>query len=208
MTVTAAPGSDHRRMPRRRGQVLVDAVHAATLAELAESGYAGLSVERVAKRARTSKAAIYRRWPARADLVAAAIRDAISHDRDMTPDTGDVRADLFSVLRAAADRLAGPFGEAARGLVTETLANPEATRAAREHLLNGGNHLIEAVLQRAAERKQVAPQALTPLVIALAPTLLRYHYLLNGAPIDDQTINAILDEVVMPLLRVGGEPNA
>ncbi len=177
-------------------------MHAATLAELAEFGYAGLSVERVAKRARTSKAAIYRRWPARADLVAAAIRDVLSHDKDMTPDTGDVRADLFSVLRAAADRLAGPFGEAARGLVTETLADPDATRTAREHLLNGGNRLIEAVLQRAAERKQVAPQALTPTVIALAPTLLRHHYLVHGAPVDDQTINAILDEVVMPLLRV------
>ena len=120
----------------------------------------------------------------------------------MTPDTGDVRADLFSVLRAAADRLAGPFGEAARGLVTETLADPDATRTAREHLLNGGNRLIEAVLQRAAERKQVAPQALTPTVTALAPTLLRHHYLVHGAPVDDQTINAILDEVVMPLLRV------
>jgi AcrR family transcriptional regulator len=205
--MTVEPVSDHRRLPRRRGQVLIDAVHAATLAELAESGYAGLSVERVAKRARTSKAAIYRRWPARADLVAAAIRHAIAHDKDMTPDTGDVRADLFSVLRAAADRLAGPFGEAARGLMTETLANPDATRAAREHLLNGGNNLIEAVLRRAAERKQVAPRALTPLVIALAPTLLRHHYLVNGAPIDDQTINAILDQVVMPLL-CAGEPDA
>jgi AcrR family transcriptional regulator len=203
--VTVEPASDHRRLPRRRGQVLIDAVHAATLAELTESGYAGLSVERVAKRARTSKAAIYRRWPARADLVAAAIRDAIAHDKNMAPDTGDVRTDLFGVLRAAADRLAGPFGEAARGLVTETLANPEATRAAREHLMNGGNTLIEAVLQRAVERNQVAPRALTPLVIALAPTLLRHHYLVHGAPIDDQTINTILGEVVMPLLWAGGE---
>jgi hypothetical protein len=46
----------------------------------------------------------------------------------MTPDTGDVWADLFTVLRTAADRLAGPFGEAARGLIAETLADPRSGR--------------------------------------------------------------------------------
>ncbi|MGH7735586.1 MAG: TetR/AcrR family transcriptional regulator [Gemmatimonadales bacterium] len=114
--------------------MLVEAIHAATLAELAETGYAGLSVERVALRARTSKAAIYRRWPARADLVADAIGHAADRDQGNLPDTGDVRADLFAVLRTAADRLTGPYGEAARGLITETLADPDATRAARERL--------------------------------------------------------------------------
>jgi len=192
---------DHRRLPRRRGQVLVEAIHAATLAELAETGYAGLSVERIALRARTSKAAIYRRWPARADLVAAAIGYA-SDDLDDVPNTGDVRNDLFTVLRAAADRLAGPYGEAARGLITETLADPDATRAVRERLTTGRTQLITAVLQRAVQRHQVGPQALTPQLISLPATLLSHHYLLRGAPIEDHTINEILDHIVMPLLRL------
>jgi AcrR family transcriptional regulator len=191
---------DHRRLPRRRGQLLIQAIHAATLAELAETGYAGLSVERVAIRARTSKAAIYRRWPARADLVAAAIGHA-GDDLDDVPDTGDVRSDLFTVLRTAADRLAGPYGEAARGLIAETLADPDATRAVRERLTTGRTQLITAVLQRALRRQQVGPQALTPQVISLPATLLSHHYLLNGAPIEDHTINEILDHIVMPLLR-------
>jgi AcrR family transcriptional regulator len=192
---------DHRRLPRRRDQVLVEAIHAATLAELTEVGYRGLSVERVAKRARTSKAAIYRRWPARADLVAATIRHSGERAEQMTPDTGDVRTDLFAVLRAAADRLAGPYGEAVRGLIAETLADPEATRAAREYLTYGRNRIIGAVLERAAQRGQVGRQALTPQLISLAPNLLSHHYLLHGAPIEDQPINDILDQVVMPLIR-------
>ncbi|HET9874222.1 MAG TPA: TetR/AcrR family transcriptional regulator [Mycobacterium sp.] len=192
---------DHRRLPRRRGQVLVDAIHAATLAELAETGYAALSVERVAARARTGKAAIYRRWPARADLVAAAIRHAGERDPDHLPDTGDVRADLFAVLRAAADRLAGPYGEAARGLITETLADPAATRAARERLTNVRSRLLTTVLQRAVQRRQIGPQVLTPQLIALPATLLSHHYLLHGSPIEDHTINEILDHIVMPLLQ-------
>jgi len=192
---------DHRRLPRRRDRVLIEAIHAATLAELSETGYAGLSIDRVAKRARTSKAAIYRRWPSRADLVAAAIRYASECDQDMTPDTGDVRADLFAVLRAAADRLAGPFGEAARGLITETLADPEATRAARDHLEKERNRMITTVLERAVARGQIRRQALTPQLVSLAPALVSHHFLLHGAPIADQTINDILDHVVIPLMR-------
>jgi AcrR family transcriptional regulator len=192
---------DHRRLPRRRGPVLVEAIHAATLAELAETGYGGLSVERVAKRARTSKAAIYRRWPGRADLVAAAIHHVGDDDQNISPDTGDVRTDLFAVLRSAADRLAGPYGEAARGLIAETLADPDATRAAREHLTYWRNRLITTVLERAVRRGQAGPQALTPQLISLAPTLLSHHFLLHGAPIADQTINEILDDVVLPLIR-------
>jgi AcrR family transcriptional regulator len=196
-----APRPDHRRLPRRRDQVLVDAIHAATLAELTETGYLGLSIESIAKRARTSKASIYRRWPARADLVADAIRHAGEHDPHMTPNTGDVRADLFLVLRAAADRLAGPHGEAARGLITETLADPRATQAVRERLINERNRLIATVLERAVIRHQAGPQALKPRLISLAPTLLSHHYLLRGAPIADRTINDILDQIVMPLIR-------
>jgi AcrR family transcriptional regulator len=192
---------DHRRLPRRRGQVLVEAIHAAALAELAEAGYAGLSVERVATRARTSKAAIYRRWPARADLVADAIGHIADRDQDNLPDTGDVRRDLFAVLRTAADRLTGPYGEAARGLITETLADPDATRAARERLTGARSRLIATVLQRAVQRRQAGPQALTPQLLSLAPTLLSHHYLLHGAPIEDHTINEMLDHIVMPLLR-------
>jgi AcrR family transcriptional regulator len=200
-TPATAPRPDHRRLPRRRNQVLIDAIRAATLAELTDSGYMGLSIERVAKRARTSKAAIYRRWPARADLVADAIRHAYKHDHDQAPDTGNLRADLFAVLRAAADRLTGPSGEAARGLIAETLTDPDATRAAREYLTNERIRLITAVLQRAVQRGQAGPQALTPQLISLAPTLLSHHYLLHGAPISDDTINEILDQIVMPLIR-------
>jgi AcrR family transcriptional regulator len=195
---------DHRRLPRRRDQVLVDAIHAATLVELTETGYAGLSVERVAKRARTSKAAIYRRWPSRADLVAAAIYYTFGRDDETIRDTNDFRADLFALMRAAADLLTGPYGEAARGLIAESLADPDATRAARQHFTHRRDQLIQVVFERAARRGQIRTEALKPQVISLAPTLLSHHFLLQGAPITDETINGILDHVVMPL--VGAQP--
>jgi hypothetical protein len=57
------------------------------------------------------------------------------------------------------------------------------------------------VLERAAKRGQVGPQALTPQLISLAPALVSHHFLLHGAPIKDETLNDILDRVVIPLMR-------
>ncbi len=47
----------------------------------------------------------------------------------------------------------------------------------------------------------LAPQALMPQLISLAPTLLSHHFLLHGARIEDHIITDILDHIVMPLLR-------
>src|SRR5438445_2508913 len=58
---------------RRRGEVLERALYEATLAELAEVGYGGLTMEGIAARAHTGKAALYRRWCSKQDLVHAAL---------------------------------------------------------------------------------------------------------------------------------------
>jgi AcrR family transcriptional regulator len=68
-----APSGDHRTRPRRRGHALDKAILQATLVEIDMSGYAALSMERVAERARASKASLYRRWPSKVELVLAAL---------------------------------------------------------------------------------------------------------------------------------------
>ena len=62
---------------RRRGKQLEDALYDATLAELAAVGYGGLTMEGIAARARTGKAALYRRWSSKHDLVQAALLYAL-----------------------------------------------------------------------------------------------------------------------------------
>jgi hypothetical protein len=57
---------DHRKLPRRRGAVLNSAIFEVVRGEIAESGYAALTMDSVAERARASKASLYRRWPGRA----------------------------------------------------------------------------------------------------------------------------------------------
>jgi len=62
---------------RRRGALLERALLQAAWDELASVGYARLSMDGVAARAHTSKTVLYRRWPNRAALVVAAMRQHV-----------------------------------------------------------------------------------------------------------------------------------
>ena len=79
---------------RRRGETLEHAIFDAVLDELQAVGYAGLTMEGVAARARTGKAALYRRWPCREDLIVDALHYALPSLAD-PPDHGNVRDDLL-----------------------------------------------------------------------------------------------------------------
>lgn len=191
--------ADYRRRPRRRGEELYAAIFEATLAELAEVGYARLTMERVAARAHASKMSLYKRWPSRRELVIAALRH-----RDRTPeappDTGNLRDDVLAFLRRMARQLDGMLGEAARGLMTETLIDPGTTAAARAGAFAVRDSAIRGILDRAAARGEIRADAITPQLVSLAPALLDHHFLLHGAPIPDDIIVGIVDNILLPLL--------
>jgi AcrR family transcriptional regulator len=184
---------------RRRGEALRGAIHAAVLDDIADHGYAGLSIERVAERARTGKGSIYRRWPTRIDLVL----DALDHtlpDPDELPDTADVRADLLAVLRRIAAVMRSRHGDAARACLGPGV-DAELGAAIRARLLAPRRAALLAVLRRAAERGQVRTDAVTDRIAELGPTLLHGELMQRGV-IDDDAVVAIVDEVLMPVLRV------
>ncbi|MFD0530101.1 TetR/AcrR family transcriptional regulator [Kitasatospora arboriphila] len=58
---------------RRRGRALEAAIFEATLELLVSGGFARLTMEGVAGAAQTGKAALYRRWASKADLVVHAL---------------------------------------------------------------------------------------------------------------------------------------
>jgi AcrR family transcriptional regulator len=190
---------DHRRGPRRRGDALTTAIYQATLAELDEVGYAELTMERVAQRARASKGSLYRRWGSRAELVV----DAIHHTRPFEvedPDTGSVREDLLAFLRKLAELFNGASGEGARGLMVETVRHPDLMAVVRARFVEPGINRLLDILRRGAVRGEVRPSALTHRIATVGPTLLRHHFLLHGAPVPDAVVVEIVDEVLLPLV--------
>ncbi len=190
---------DHRKGPRRRGDVLYSAIFDATLDELTEVGYAELRMERIAARARASKGSLYRRWSSRAELVADAIYHAFPAKRE-PPDTGSVREDLLGCLRSFAGLLNGPSGEAIRGLMAETIRNPDLMDAIRIRLIDPGISGFLDILRRGAARGEVRPGALTLRIASVGPDLLRQHFLIYRS-IPDQVLTEIVDDVIMPLIR-------
>ncbi|MFG1612577.1 TetR/AcrR family transcriptional regulator [Nonomuraea wenchangensis] len=194
--------TDHRKLPRRRGEALNAAIYRATLDELAESGYAGLTMERVAERAKASKASLYRRWPSRLELVAEAVRTVLPTPESV-PDTGELRGDLVAMLGQAARALSGPAGEALRGLLGEALSSGSQLGAMRRTSHGMGRKAMEEVVRRAVERGEVDPGAVTPRRLDAGHALLRHHFLFNGTPIPDELVAQIVDEVLVPLLTKG-----
>ena len=88
-----------RRPPGRpRSERSHQAIVVATLELLAEQGFQQLTMEQVARRAGVGKATIYRRWPAKADLVKDAIR-YFSAELPV-PDTGTLAGDYAAAQPA------------------------------------------------------------------------------------------------------------
>jgi hypothetical protein len=57
------------------------------------------------------------------------------------------------------------------------------------------------VLQRGAVRGEVCATALTPRIASVAPDLLRQYFLVHQAPIPDQVLIEVVDDVIIPLIK-------
>ena len=76
------------------------------------------------------KATIYRRYSSKAELVVEAVRCGAQLD-DWLPDTGDLRADLTSMMQPLLDRLRGDDAKLLTTFAVERLRDPELARAVR-----------------------------------------------------------------------------
>jgi AcrR family transcriptional regulator len=194
------PSADHRTRPRRRGQTLDMAILEATIAEIEVYGYAALSMERVAERAKASKASLYRRWPSKVELVMAAVYYLLPEPASGV-DTGSLREDLLALFRSAADLLAGPGGTAIRGLVSDVLRDPELAARFRNYTRGRSVAAMREVIKRAADRGELGTGPITTRQLEAGLWVMRFHFLIYGSPIPDEVIIEIVDEVVLPLLH-------
>nr|MDT0665880.1 helix-turn-helix domain-containing protein [Micromonospora sp. DSM 115978] len=101
-----ASTADQPPRPRRRGRPLEDDIRATVVDLLAEHGFAALTMDLVAARARAGKATLYRRWSGKLDLVADAVAQ-LGAAPATDPDTGSLRGDVLAQLRELARSLTG-----------------------------------------------------------------------------------------------------
>jgi AcrR family transcriptional regulator len=190
---------------RRRGAELEQAILRAAAEELTASGYAGMTMDKVAQRAGTNKNAIYRRWPQRAVLGIVAYKH-LADARTPTPDTGSLRGDALELLRAANATWSSPRGAILRDLLAAAADEPALLDLLREQAGGGAmNAAWFALLSRAVARGEAPPEAVHPRVATLPMMLLRGEYALRGVPaVPDEVLVEIVDEIFLPLVRGRG----
>jgi AcrR family transcriptional regulator len=195
------------RQLRRRGDVLVDAIHAAVMTELASRGYDAMTIEGVAERAQTGKASIYRRWPTKLELVLDTV-DAHMPSIGTAPDTGSVREDLLIVMRRIAKHMNSTAGSAVRHCMSDLKSNANLATAVRERLVVPRKLVVVDILRRGVERGEVREDAITDRVVELGPMLLYAERTQLGTALRDATVVEVVDEILMPLLRPAADPVA
>ncbi len=182
--------------PRTGGRSarVVAQVLSATLEVFAEQGYAGFSVEDVALRAGVNKTTIYRRWPAKADLVGAALF-ALRDEDPEPPDSGSLRDDLVQVLRHWAAQMETPR----RRAITQSLllANTDPDMQALVRRMRRERPAIPAVIfERAIKRRELPKGSNTELIAAalLGPLHTRTYW--KREHVDDAFIRALVHLIV------------
>ncbi len=189
-----------RTRHRRRGEELEAALLEAAWQELVEVGFARLTMESVATRAKTGVAVLYRRWPNKDDLVLAAIRHYGAMYPVDVPDTGSLRGDMIALLAEFSNArisFAAIISAAFSGLLASTGLTPAEVR---EKVIADRPLSSEQIFTRAHERGEIDLDSLSPAVLAMPFDLMRHDMLMTYKPITEARVLAIVDDLFLPLV--------
>jgi AcrR family transcriptional regulator len=180
---------------RRRGKQLEDALYEATLAELAAVGYGGLTMEGIAARARTGKAALYRRWSSKHDLVQAALLYALPPLPEPRTDRS-ARENLLAALSAHCDVVAGKTAFPSLASMQQLLHEPELRAIFADAVVGPRMRITESILEAAADTGEIDAATITPYTARVGTALVNQQMLLTGAPPNKRQLAQIADTVL------------
>ncbi|MGH3278569.1 MAG: TetR/AcrR family transcriptional regulator [Trebonia sp.] len=191
-----------RTRRRRRGGELEAALLEAAWQELVEVGFARLTMESVAARAKTGVAVLYRRWPNKDDLVLAAIHHYGNTHPVEVPDTGHLRDDMIALLTAASTariNFVAIVIASFSGLLSSTGLTPAQVR---ERVMADRPLWSDKILARARERGEIDLDRIPPAVLTMPFDLMRQDMLMTYKPIPPERVLAIVDDLFMPLVAL------
>ena len=173
---------------------------AATLDELAERGYAALSLERIARRAEVNPTSLYRRWGSRERLVLEAMLEQVA-EHVSVPDTGSLRDDLLELARTAATNATRPEVAAMARAVAAQAPHDAELAAANQAFWAERLALDGAIIEHAIARGELQPATDPIHVIEAVIGPIHLRLLLTGQAIDDTFLERTVDTVVEGILH-------
>jgi AcrR family transcriptional regulator len=164
----------------------------ATLRLLEEQGYQRMSIAAVAEAAGVGRAALYRRYASKAELVVAAIQQLASGPEPDLPEGS--REALRELLAAAGAAFASPAGIAVLGsLLAEQQRDPELLAAFRARIFDPHRAAVRGVLDRGVASGEVSPDADREAVDSILFGGLLARAIL-GEPVDDRWIDRTIEQ--------------
>jgi AcrR family transcriptional regulator len=197
--VTAAQEPRHHGNRHGRSEEARIAVLEAADDLLAERGYAGVTIEGIAARAKVAKQTIYRWWPSKTDILFEALTtDAEEH---FTPfDSGDLAADLRHHLRQLAIFLtATDAGAVWRALAGQAQQDPAVAERFRDQFTLPQRSRDRAPLLRARQRGEIPANADIDLAIDQLVGPVYYRALITGQELPVSFTDALVRRYLQAL---------
>jgi AcrR family transcriptional regulator len=169
-----------------------------TLELLQEHGYDRLTVDAVAAKAHASKATVYRRWPSKAELVLAAFIEGIRQVA-VPPNTGTLRNDLLRLGELVCEHGKQHAGTI-RAVLVEVSRSPALSDVMQHQFIEQRKALITHIFHAAADRGEIDRAAINDELWDLLPHYLIFRSIFPGHPPTRQTVQALVDEVIIPSL--------
>ena len=188
----AVPGvarAPDERVRRSRATVL------ATTAELLfERGFAGASVDEIARRSGVAKTTIYRHWPTRADL----LRDACSTigTPQTAPDTGSVEADVTALMTDLARMLRTARWTSVLPSIIDAAERDPDIADMYGQLQHGYSAPLETVILRAVRRGELPGDTDTAMLVAALTGPLFFRRWFSRDPLSDEFVRQIVGRVI------------
>nr|WP_223166630.1 TetR/AcrR family transcriptional regulator [Nonomuraea sp. SYSU D8015] len=181
--------------PARRSERSRRAVLDAARELVSEHGYAKVTIEAIAARAGVGKQTIYRWWPSKGAVIFDSIL-ALSEGQEgmRLPDTGDLEADLKTVMRATVAEFADPVFEAPiRALNMEIISDPALAAQYREKLAGPVDEAKKERLRTAQRAGQLAADADLDLVLEVLYAPLYQRWLLGSGPLTPEYADTLVE---------------
>lgn len=162
-------------------------------------------MEGVAAGAQTGKAAVYRRWPSKEDLVADALRAGLRQFRRHPGRRGCSRGLSVLCLRARDAMFSRP-GLALRSVIHEC----DTAQAERFHgvifegVVEPTMKMSREVVDRGIERGEGRPEAANGYVFDAIPAMMMYRSRMCGCEWRDREVEEMIGQLMVPLLRPHG----
>jgi AcrR family transcriptional regulator len=191
---------ERTRRGRSRDPGVDEAILVAAMDLLAEIGYARLTMDQVAARARVGKASVYLRWPNKVALVAEAIQHRAAVVPDV-PDTGSLREDMRVFLLAL---LRGKMAaqRAVAAVTGEIASNPELAKAWRQGVAGTLLACVREIVERAVARGELPAASDVELLSLLPVTLLQSWRQAHEQGPDDAVVERIVAQFFTPVPSV------